>query len=473
MNKLNSKNNNAINRRNFLKVGVAGAAIGAISIPAKGREKLVEKVNKNVGPNLIKVHDEFPYEINSTFKRHSSMDLLFSGALFGTHPEDTDILNSGHRFIENNQKHDNSKKGWDQLGAAINAGGWALHHAVSANACFSQAGQGILKWEQLSEAEGKQGSHSSKDWVSDEKYKFRDKQEASNAIKRAARLFGADLIGITKRDKRWDYTDFFDGNLMLQGKRDEAVYGWEKFPFEPKSVIVLAFEEDYECIAAAPTHLGGAAVGEGYTRMTKVAYQLSVMLKQLGYMAVPASNDVGMSVPYAIAAGLGEGSRMGTLVTYKYGPRVRLAKVYTNLDFVEYDKPIEFGVMDFCKNCKRCADACPGKAISFDTEPTFEPPYDNAWYNSTGIKKYYMDARKCIKVWGDFGSDCGSCVAACPYNKPDFWHHRLVDKITKLMPGPVHDFMREMDIAFGYGDVDNPEKVDKFFDASNRSYDGQ
>ena len=128
---------------------------------------------------------------------------------------------------------------------------------------------------------------------------------------------------------------------------------------------------------------------------------------------------------------------------------------------------------NFVSIAKRCADACPGQAISYDTEPSFEPEYENAWFNAKGIKKYYMNARKCFSVWGETGSDCGSCIASCPYNKPDFWHHRLVDKITAAMPGPVHDFMREMDIVFGYGDTDNPEKIDIFFDPNGRSYNGQ
>jgi len=159
---------------------------------------------------------------------------------------------------------------------------------------------------------------------------------------------------------------------------------------------------------------------------------------------------MGLSVPYAIAAGLGEGSRMGLLVTYKYGPRVRIAKVYTDLDFIEYDKPHTFGVMKFCEKCMRCADACPTKAITSQKEPSFEPlEGENRWFNAKGVNKYWIDARKCQQGWQLVGSDCGSCVAVCPYNKPDFWHHRLTDKIAANLPGPVHSAMKEMDKLFG------------------------
>ena len=70
------------------------------------------------------------------------------------------------------------------------------------------------------------------------------------------------------------------------------------------------------------------------------------------------------------------------------------------------------------------------------------------------------------------GPECINCISTCPYNKPDFWHHRLVDGITAAMPGAVHTFMREMDIGFGYGNVDDEAAVDKFYDSEDKNYDG-
>jgi len=464
-------NSNAINRRNFLKLGAAGAAIGAVTLPAKAKESVVKKIDRKTAGNFIKIHDDFPYEVRDDYIPHSNKDVIFTGGLWGFHRDDEEVVQSVHKFMNKTFSMEfEEKKGFDQLSKALSAGGWALHNSVSPMSSQSISGEGVLKWDQYRKKEGEFLPHH--DWINKHQYKFANKKEATSSIKRAARLYGADLVGITKRDKRWDYADFVDPHAIMEGRPEDAVYGWERFPFEPKSVIVMAFEMDYEAIATAPTDVEGAGAGSKYSEMTKVAYQLSIFLKQLGYHAVPCGNDTGLSIPYAIAAGLGEGSRMGNLVTYKYGPRVRLAKVYTDFDFVKYDKPVEFGAMDFCKNCMRCADACPGKAISFEKEPTFEPAYDGAWYNAKGVKKYYMDAKKCIHTWSEFGTDCGSCMASCPYNKPDFWHHRLVDKITAAMPGPVHNFMREMDILFGYGDVGNPEKIDVFYNPEGRSYNG-
>jgi len=472
MKKEKQDSSKSINRRNFLKLGAAGAAISAVAIPAKAKETIAQKIDEKTAGNFIRTLDNFPMEIRDDFQPHSNKDLIFTGSFWGFHSEDKELAEAGKKFSEKTYMHFEEKKGFDQLSKALNAGAWSLHNAVTPMSSQGISQEGLFNWKQIRKADDK--FIPNHDWINNHQYKFNSKSEAANAIKRAARLYGASLVGITQRDKRWDYKDFVDPHAIMEGRMEDAVYGWDKFPFEPKTVIVMAFEMDYEGIAAAPTDIEGAAAGAQYSQMTKVAYQLSIFLKQLGYKAVAAGNDMGLSVPYAIAAGLGEGSRMGTLITYKYGPRVRIAKVYTDFEFTEYDKPIEFGAMDFCKNCMRCADACPSKAIFFAKEPSFDPPYGgDTWYNLKGVKKYFMDARKCFKTWAEFGTDCGSCIASCPYNKPDFWHHRLVDKITAAMPGPVHDFMREMDIAFGYGDVDNPEKIDKFFDPKGRSYDGR
>ena len=56
------------------------------------------------------------------------------------------------------------------------------------------------------------------------------------------------------------------GEMMKDWTPDKWTYGWERAGFVPKSVIVLAFEMDYEAISASSTEISAAAVGEGYSR---------------------------------------------------------------------------------------------------------------------------------------------------------------------------------------------------------------
>lgn len=498
----------SLGRRDFLKIGAAGAALGTIGIATAAKNAAADVVADETIKATVTEHHEFPAEIRDDYKPGPSFSTVHGHGFFGgaLRALGVDVDTQSEEYAKNymqkvNYEHEKDKPGYDQLAKAFEGGGWALANFASGPMAAGVPDYGCMTWDNNEDKYplGIIGQ----DFVTKEKYQFGTKQDAANAIKRAAKLFGASLVGITHRDDRWDYSQQFNPvppmarkispmgpkqfqYLMQIGGEsmhheiashtpDKFLHGWEKAGFVPKSVIVLAFEMDYEAFGTAPSAIQGAAAGEGYSKMTKTAYQVAVFLRQLGYRAIPTGNDTGLSVPYAIAAGLGEGSRMGTLVTYKFGPRVRLAKVYTDFDFVEYDKPKTFGVYEFCKRCLKCAVACPSQAISHDKEPSFEPTHENkdhAFYNFKGVKKWYMDAKKCFKTWSELGNDCGACICSCPYNKPDFWHHRLVDGISAAMPGPVHSFMREMDNVFGYGNTEDTKAVDKFLSSKGKRYDG-
>jgi epoxyqueuosine reductase QueG len=85
-----------------------------------------------------------------------------------------------------------------------------------------------------------------------------------------------------------------------------------------------------------------------------IAPSMARFIQELGYHAMPSGNDTALSIPMAVDAGLGELGRNGILITPKYGPRVRLCKVFTDLPLV-HDKPVDLGVQAFCEICKKCA----------------------------------------------------------------------------------------------------------------------
>ena len=51
----------------------------------------------------------------------------------------------------------------------------------------------------------------------------------------------------------------------VEGLLHNQEISWDKFPFEPKSVIVIALEMDYESIATAPSYTMEGATGAGYS----------------------------------------------------------------------------------------------------------------------------------------------------------------------------------------------------------------
>ena len=423
-----SKKTNS-SRRRFLKFGLAGAGAAAVLAGGLTAIKRMEGIPQK----------EFPFPTNKKFKPFKQKNTVLTQAAGGFNQ---DLAEKWATFKNTPPRN---IPGYTQLDQALMAAGWTVSRSAAPyhEACHPDSG--VFSWEQ-------------KD-LSKERYKFDSKRDAAAAIKKAARIFGADIVGITSRDARWDYSEFFD-----IAKRKTRT--WDDFPFEPKSVIVIGIEMDFESCQCAPAWTASGTVGYGYTMMVVAAASIAKFLQRLGYQAVGSGNDLGNSVAYGIAAGLGEGARNGALIVPKYGPRIRLCRVYTELDFVEYDPPRLYGVESFCSNCKRCAESCPSKAITFDDKPTYEPTWGRPeeWFkNQIGIRKFHLNAEDCFRFWLQNGNDCGNCIASCPYNKPDFWHHRLVDAQNVISPGPVHKIMKVFDEIFGYGKVDDPAAVNRFW----------
>ncbi len=276
---------------------------------------------------------------------------------------------------------------------------------------------------------------------------------ATLAVKHAALFYGASLAGVARLDRRWLYRDHFAPNrsdreriipVIADGERYEQTAEAWYIPKSMDRVVALAFEEDYWGIANSPGRLASAATGDGYSRMAITASTLAEFIRALGYRALPAGNGVGLSIPIAIDAGLGQLGRLGLLVTPKYGPRVRLAKVITDMPLVP-DAPIDFGVTEFCEVCKLCAEECPSGAVTHGPQ-TWE---GRSRSNNPGALKWYAEQEKCY----DFnGFSCSNCKRACPFNKPNnSWLHRMIRRIIDGRMKGLDDVMVELDQASGYG----------------------
>jgi len=228
--------------------------------------------------------------------------------------------------------------------------------------------------------------------------------DMSLEIKHVAKVFGADLVGITGYDERWVYTHAYS----RLGETEKP----QELPGDLPNVIVIAQEMDRDLIDTVPSALSGTATGIGYSRDTLVLLGLAQYIRNLGYRAVATMNDTALAVPYALKAGLGEYGRLGLLITPEFGPRVRIGKIFTDLPLV-HDRPRSFGVTKFCETCRRCSDACPVNAIPDG------PPTDEVFNRSNlvGVRKWTVDAEPCFRFWVNQNSDCSICVRVCPYNR--------------------------------------------------------
>ncbi|MGC9400778.1 MAG: hypothetical protein ACP5HM_16835 [Anaerolineae bacterium] len=51
-----------------------------------------------------------------------------------------------------------------------------------------------------------------------------------------------------------------------------------------------------------------------------------------------------------------------------------------------------------------------------------------------------MDATKCYRYWHAVGTDCGLCMAACPWTKPPTFIHRVAAELASVS-GPHQRWM--------------------------------
>ncbi len=229
----------------------------------------------------------------------------------------------------------------------------------------------------------------------------------SNKIKNLTLELGADGVGIAELNQRYVYSHV--------GRGPEP-YG-QPIENNHKYVIVFIVEMNYEMVEKAPQIEITEETARGYLKAAKLSIALAQHIREMGYPARAHISDSNYQIilpPVAYDAGLGELGRHGYLISPKYGSRVRLGAVTTDLPLV-IDKPINFGVQEFCDICKRCAVNCPSAAIP-----------NGATENVRNVKKWQLGVEACFKYWCSIGTDCGLCVKVCPFSHPPTFIHNLV-----------------------------------------------
>ena len=319
-----------------------------------------------------------------------------------------------HQMIDTNlEKHIESKKeGYSRLDFALVAAGWTVYER------FPYA----FTWKRKHLMDIGYGVN----WMKS-KHVIKNRQNFTEYIRKAAKFFGASIVGIADVNEKWIYkTGFIRPDEVSEaeakqgirgGKAEDSIYEQPiELPNGINKVIVMAIEMDQDAISTAPAQPAAAAVSLAYSKMAFIISCLGEFIRNLGYRAIQCGNDTALSIPLAIDAGLGALGRLGLLITPEYGPRVRICKVFTDLPLIsdEVKKDFIHKVENFCKRCSKCANACETNAITEEREPSFKGKNIS---NNSGIKKYYINAEKCFEFWIENSSDCGSCIAACPFSK--------------------------------------------------------
>ena len=280
-------------------------------------------------------------------------------------------------------------------------------------------------------------------------------EEAAKIIRAAMRHFGAATVGFIELDDNTrkliygvdpDGKDLIFTDDLEASETEDARY----IPNSCKYAVAYTVQMSTETMRRCPTPLASQTTTLAYKRGETIQASLQEFLRGLGYQGLGESstNALGIAPAFGVMAGLGEFSRLNRLITPEFGPMVRVFKLLTDLP-VAVDKPIDAGIMEFCKRCKKCAEACPSESLSFEDEPTWE--VQGGW-NNPGHKAYFENAVTCRAYWREeAGTNCGICFAVCPFAKKDnAWVHEVVKAGSATLPF-LDSFFRSMDDAFGYG----------------------
>lgn len=215
-------------------------------------------------------------------------------------------------------------------------------------------------------------------------------EQFADELKTFALSHEADAVGITPMD---------------------PLYVFEGYMIEEPWIIVLALAHNYERLKEVPSDetngIGVTDIGDQYARGTRVSYALANWIRSQGYNAHAYPGpmaDALLLIPPAIASGLGELGKHGSLISRQFGSGVRLAGVTTDMPLVA-TAPDRFGADEFCATCQICTRACPPGAIVENKQMV------------RGVERWYVDFDKCIPYFAEAAS-CGICIAECPWTRP-------------------------------------------------------
>lgn len=343
------------------------------------------------------------FELTENFERFNQMNDIFTRAFW-----DDEIKSSDTEAFFNSYRSGFVAKraeGFNQKDFALRNASWLISDLISNRSAASGIREGFQAYIQNDTP------------VAENKIPIEDERQQSKEVKRVAKLFGADLVGITSVDERWHYSHRVDTTNF------EPVQN--ELPKDCNKVIVMAHAMDYDLVETYPSALAGASSGREYSHEAAICMQLAAYIRGLGYEAIASMNDTALVIPYAIKAGLGEYGRNQMVITPEYGPRVRFSKIFTSLP-LEMDYPKSLGIKEYCNSCTKCASACPPKALPFG-EPGEKT---DSVSTMKGVKKWSANCEKCFGYWAKIRTDCAICMRVCPFNRR---YNSFTDKLWRWL----------------------------------------
>ncbi len=236
-----------------------------------------------------------------------------------------------------------------------------------------------------------------------------DPEILTRHIKCLGYFLKADIMGVCELPKHSVYSHDPEGNTI---------------DIDYKYAIVIVMSKELQTVNASTGYdwIGDPISFQAYNRLALATRVIADYIRRLGYAAASQHISAGAAGGYQVLipplllwAGIGEVSRAGIILNPFLGIGFKAAAILTDLPLMP-DKPIDFGLQDYCQHCKICAEMCPSKAISTG---------DKVMYN--GYETWKLDEQRCcsFSLLNKNGTICETCVKVCPWTNPHSWTHKL------------------------------------------------
>ncbi len=256
-------------------------------------------------------------------------------------------------------------------------------------------------------------------------------------IKAASYFLGVDAVGIS-RCPDWTWYSHNALGEEIDPPHDQAI-----------SMIV---DQGYETMegASGDDRISVAQSMRAYLRFSLLGGVIARQIHNLGYPAkahTVMDGDV-LQPPLLLLSGLGEVSRIGEVILNPYlGPRLKSGVVTTTMPMA-HDKPIDFGLQNFCENCNKCARECPSGAITAGPKLMFN-----------GYEIWKSDSQKCAtyRITTKGGAMCGRCMKTCPWNLEGLFAEAPVRWAASHIPAAA-PMLAALDDKLGRGGLNTLKK---------------
>jgi epoxyqueuosine reductase len=176
------------------------------------------------------------------------------------------------------------------------------------------------------------------------------------------------------------------------------------------NAIVLTMEMDKTRIDSSPSEQSFIEVHAVYHHLGRSANQIAGWLRKRGFSVQAGHPLMGVALypPLGQQAGLGWRGLHGLLITPRFGPRVRLAALYTSIDNLPFgrENPHQW-IEEYCSVCRLCAMECPPGAI-----------LDQPLENGNGLVTCTL-TEKCFPYFVD-NYGCSICIRVCPFQRGEY-----------------------------------------------------